>query len=242
MRNDQGNDTLTNNKPNLDSDGIKKSGEFVDMDGVSRRRFLKVMGASVALTGAGVSCRQPEHKILPYAKMPEMLIPGQAKFFASALQIAGFARPVLVETHEHRPTKLEGSPDHPQSQGATDVFTQASVLDLYDPDRSKSVLSGGAASTWKNFTAFSKSNLKKLSENQGEGLVFLSESNSSGTFYRLRKEIANKFPKARWFGYDAINSDTYLAASQRVFGKFTQVQYDFKKADVILSIDSNFFE
>src|SRR5438132_401441 len=118
---------------------------------LSRRDFLKITGASLALAGMSGCVKQPIEKIVPYVRQPEELIPGKPRFYASAMTLGGYAKGILVETHEGRPTKIEGNPDHPASLGATDVFMQAAVLELYDPDRSKNVMRGGEISTWENF-------------------------------------------------------------------------------------------
>jgi molybdopterin-containing oxidoreductase family iron-sulfur binding subunit len=110
------------------------------LDPASRRTFLKLMGASFALAGVTACTKQPLEKIVPYVKQPEEIVPGRPLFFATATTLGGYATGVLVESHEGRPTKVEGNPAHPASLGATDVFSQASVLGLYDPDRSQALM------------------------------------------------------------------------------------------------------
>src|SRR6186997_1570786 len=114
-----------------------QASEFNDPAG--RRQFLKLMGASLALAGVGACTRQPEEKLIPYVRQPEELIPGRPLFYATAMPLGGYAYPLLAENHMGRPTKLEGNPEHPSSLGATDIFSQASVLNLYDPDRSRTI-------------------------------------------------------------------------------------------------------
>src|ERR1043165_5531737 len=116
-----------------------------------RRHFLKLMGASLALAGLTACTRQPIERIVPYVKQPEELIPGQPLFYATAMTLGGCATGLLVESHEGHPTKIEGNPEHPMSLGASNVFQQASLLDLYDPDRSQAVLDGGQISSWEAF-------------------------------------------------------------------------------------------
>ncbi|MDQ6623086.1 MAG: molybdopterin oxidoreductase, partial [Verrucomicrobiota bacterium] len=118
---------------------------------LSRRKFLQLMGASIALAGVAGCTRNPPEKILPYLRQPEEIIPGKPLFYATALTLGGFARGVLVETHEGRPTKIEGNPLHPASLGSTDVFMQAELLALYDPERSRAVRNSGQISTWEIF-------------------------------------------------------------------------------------------
>src|SRR5689334_14052313 len=125
-------------------------------DPASRRRFLSLMGASIAMAGAAACTKQPKELIVPYVRQPENLIPGIPLFYATAMPLGGYARGLLVESHMNRPTKIEGNPDHPASLGSTGIFEQASILNLYDPDRSQSVLREGRLSTWSDFTgAFS---------------------------------------------------------------------------------------
>src|SRR5881394_2365804 len=108
-------------------------------DGVSRRSFLKLAAASLALAGLTACTKQPPHQILPYVRQPEGLVPGEPLFYATAMPFAGSAHGVLVKSHEGRPVKIEGNPDHPTTLGASDIWMQAAILDLYDPDRSQGV-------------------------------------------------------------------------------------------------------
>src|SRR4051812_4259487 len=123
-----------------------QASEFTDPAG--RRQFLKLMGASLALAGVSACTRQPEEKIIPYVRQPEEIVPGRPLFFATSMPQGGYAMPLLAENHMGRPTKLEGNPDHPASLGATDIFSQASVLSLYDPDRSRNLLYRGEVRNW----------------------------------------------------------------------------------------------
>src|SRR5262252_1294275 len=123
------------------------------IDPVSRRNFLKLAGASMALAGLTGCTKQPLEQILPYVRQPEELIPGRPFFYATAMPFAGYGIPLLVESHEYRPTKIEGNPQHEGSLGATDLFAQASILDLYDPDRSTTPMHMGEARTWGDVAA-----------------------------------------------------------------------------------------
>src|SRR6266705_2859815 len=118
------------------------------LDSVSRRGFLKLMGASMALAGMTACTKQPLEPIVPYVRQPEELVPGRPLFFASAFTLGGYATPILVESHMYRPTKIEGNDQHPASSGGTDVYAQASILDMYDPDRSQNILYLGETSSW----------------------------------------------------------------------------------------------
>src|SRR4051812_29883212 len=145
--------------------------------GVDRRNFVKLMGASVAAAGLA-ACRQPEQTIVPYVRQPENLIPGNPMYFATAMTLGGYATGVLVESHEFHPTKIEGNPDHPSSLGATDAFMQASVLGLYDPDRSQVVRKLGDTSTWSEFIAAVQPILTAAKAN-GAGLRILTQTITS---------------------------------------------------------------
>ena len=151
------------------------------LDPVGRRGFLKLMGASLALAGASACTRQPEEKIFPYVKAPEYIVPGIPLFFASAMPMDGYGQGVLIESHMGRPTKVEGNPDHPASLGATDLFSQASVLGLYDPDRSQVVRHVGEVQTWANFTAALDKLMAGQKAKQGTGLHILSQPVTSPT-------------------------------------------------------------
>src|SRR5262249_5126693 len=144
-------------------------------DGVSRRNFLKLMGASMALAGMTACTRQPDEPIVPYVKQPEELIPGVPKFFASTMPFPTGAVPLLVKSNEFRPTKIEGNPQHPASHGATDVFAQASILDLYDPDRSQHITLRGETRNFGDFQAFIDDYQARNNNKQGARILFLSE-------------------------------------------------------------------
>src|SRR3954465_9196805 len=142
-------------------------------DGVSRRNFLKLMGASMALAGLSACTRQPDEPIVPYVRQPEDLIPGVPKFFATTMPFPTGAIPLLVRSNEFRPTKIEGNPQHPASNGATDVYAQASILDLYDPDRSQHVTFRGETRNFGEFQSFIDDYLAKNQGKQGSGIRFL---------------------------------------------------------------------
>ncbi|MGF1580233.1 MAG: TAT-variant-translocated molybdopterin oxidoreductase [Gemmataceae bacterium] len=137
---------------------------------LDRRRFLQFMGASLALAGLQ-GCRRPELEVRPYSHMPETVVPGMPTFYATTLPRPGSAFPVLVETHEGRPTKIEGNPLHPTSRGATDAYTQAEILCLYDPDRSKTVRRDGQTSSWDDFDTFASEHFDALRRKEGKGFI-----------------------------------------------------------------------
>jgi MoCo/4Fe-4S cofactor protein with predicted Tat translocation signal len=208
-------------------------GEFPDgvsewFDPVSRRRFLKLMSASIALAGVGACTRQPLRPIVPYVRQPEELIPGRPLFFATALALAGFARGVLVETHEGRPTKIEGNPDHPASRGASDIFMQAEILVLYDPDRSQAVVEDGQISTWDSFLGYLSGCTQAWKSNLGSGLRILTRHETSPTFHDQMQRLLSAYPAAIWHQYEPDLTNIPSAV------------YHFDRAEIIFSIGADF--
>lgn len=206
-------------------------------DPVTRRSFLKVMGASFALAGLGACVKQPEEKIVPYVKAPEQFIPGRPLFFATATQHGGHAMGVLVESHMGRPTKVEGNPDHPASLGATDIFAQASVLTMYDPDRSQTTLYRGEIASWEAFTAALAEHLKS---GGGAGLRILSERIISPTLAAQMRDLLAANPGARWHQYEPVGGDGSRNGIRAALGRYAQPVYHFDKADLIVSLDADF--
>jgi MoCo/4Fe-4S cofactor protein with predicted Tat translocation signal len=206
-------------------------------DGNSRRHMLKIMAASFGLAGLA-ACRRPVEHILPYAQGVEDLIPGQAYFYATVMPLGGQATGLLVETHDGRPTKIEGNPDHPASMGAALAWQQASILSLYDPDRSARFLENGAPSTksWPEFNAY----LKGISLGDGSGLRILSESVISPTLSMMRGEALKKYPKAKWVEYEAITHENEEAGLMMAFGQAVTPHKQFDKAKVIVALDADF--
>ncbi|HEY2945639.1 MAG TPA: TAT-variant-translocated molybdopterin oxidoreductase, partial [Vicinamibacteria bacterium] len=167
-------------------------------DPLGRRQFLTLMGASLALAGLTGCTRQPEEKIVPYVKPPEDVVPGRPLFFATAVLDGGYAKGVLVESHLGRPTKIEGNPDHPASLGATDARGQASILDLYDPDRAPTLTHIGEILPWGSFLASMKSALDAQRPLQGAGIRLLTETVTSPTLAAQIKGFLAEFPGAKW--------------------------------------------
>jgi MoCo/4Fe-4S cofactor protein with predicted Tat translocation signal len=205
---------------------------------VSRRNFLKLMGASTALAGLGLSaCRRPEMHLVPFTRGVEWSIPGKPLFFTTSRPTRNGYAPVVATTHDGRPTKIEGNPLHPDSHGATDIFAQSSILDLYDPDRAK-VFRNGAVSDAAAFEKAIDELLKKAGD--GSGLAFLLESDSSPTRERLRLEIEKKFPKVTWAVYEPLSLELAEQAAAAAFGGGVTAIPQIDKAEVILSLDSDF--
>jgi molybdopterin-containing oxidoreductase family iron-sulfur binding subunit len=210
------------------------------IDPVSRRGFLKLAGASMAMAGLAGCTRQPLEQILPYVRQPEELIPGKPIFYATAMPFAGYALPLLVETHEFRPTKVEGNPQHACSLGATDLFAQASILDLYDPDRSTVLTYKGEPRPWGEFLGAMRGRVEYHKGNGGAGLHFLSGSVSSPTLGSQMKAIQQIFPQAKWHRWDPAHRDGARAGSRLALGGYYDAQYKFDAADRVVSLDADF--
>ena len=215
--------------------------EAAEFSEVSRRDFLKLLGGTLALAGvSGVSgcVRQPQETIVPYVNQPEHRVPGKAVFYATALEFCGYGRGVVVETHEGRPTKVEGNPLHPASLGATSVFEQAAILDLYNPGRSSAVLKAGEVSTWPTFLAELQGALAKLP--RGEGLHVLTGTVTSPAFGAQWQGLLQRYPAAQWHQYEPVNQDAAFEGASRAFGQFLETQYHFDKARVVVSFGADF--
>ncbi|MCI0560975.1 MAG: TAT-variant-translocated molybdopterin oxidoreductase, partial [Nitrososphaera sp.] len=208
-------------------------------DPVSRRQFLKLMSASLALAGLN-ACARPAEKIVPYVRPPEEVIPGKPLFFATAMSVGGFATGLLVESHMGRPTKVEGNPEHPASLGATDVFAQASVLTLYDPDRSQTLQHLGEIRPWSTFLTDFRTELIAQQKVQGAGLRILTETVTSPTLAHQLQSILKGFPLAKWHQYEPTGRDNVRAGAQLAFGEYVETLYRFDKANVILALDADF--
>jgi MoCo/4Fe-4S cofactor protein with predicted Tat translocation signal len=210
------------------------------LDPVGRRGFLKLMGASMALAGVSACTRQPEEAIVPYVRQPEELVPGKPLFYATAMPFAGSGVGLLVESHEGRPTKVEGNPDHPSSLGATDIFAQASILGLYDPDRSQVLTHLGEIRPFEAFAAAIRQVLDAQQGSQGSGIRVLSETVSSPTLGAQIDEFMRRFPQAKWVQWEPFGRHNVREGSRLAFGEYVDAKYSIEKADVILSLDSDF--
>ena len=205
----------------------------------SRRTLLKLMAASFGLAGL-TACRRPEERILPAAKGVEDLIPGKPAYYATSMTLGGVATGVLAESHDGRPTKIEGNPNHPSSLGAASAYEQASVLDLYDPDRSRHVLRDGKRAGWEDFVAFAREHFTESNLGQGAGVWLLSERVSAPSLAAVRDHFLRRFPAARWVEYDPVSRDAAYAGAEIAFGRKLEAHYDLSKADVVVSLDADF--
>ncbi|MFN0172017.1 MAG: TAT-variant-translocated molybdopterin oxidoreductase [Bryobacteraceae bacterium] len=217
----------------------RQASEWVD-DEPGRRKFMKLMGASLALGGLTACTRQPEEKIMPYVRQPEEVIPGRPLFFATAASLSGVASGVLVESHSGRPTKIEGNPEHPASLGAADALTQASVLTLYDPDRLNTVLHYGEVSTWADSSQELTKIVAAARLNKGAGLRILSETVTSPTLGSVLKKFQQDFPDAKWHQWEPAGAHSSRAGALLAFGAPVNTFYKVENADVILTLDSDF--
>jgi MoCo/4Fe-4S cofactor protein with predicted Tat translocation signal len=212
-------------------------------DGTSRRHFLKIMSASFALAGVatlGAGCRRPEEHLEPFGKQPPDYVYGEPQYFATAMPTRTGAVPLVVKSYEGRPVKIEGNSLYPGSNGSTDRYAQASILDLYDPDRARHFKHDGKVVSREEALSFLDSLSQKFAANSGEGLAFLAESSTSPSRARLQKIIAQKFPQSKWFTYDAIDSGIHQRAATQAFGQPVKPVFNFDKAKVILSLDCDF--
>ena len=216
----------------------KGASEWVDS--VSRRGFLKVMGASLGLAGMTGCVRLPLEPIVPYVRQPEEAIPGRPMFYATAVTLGGYASPVLVESHLGRPTKIEGNDQHPASLGGTDIFAQASILGLYDPDRSQSVMSMGDQRSWQGFLSAIRGPLNAQKAVQGAGIRILTPTISSPTLADQLRNFLKIYPQAKWHVYEPVHRDNVLEGAKMAFGQPVETRYDFERADVIVSLDADF--
>jgi len=217
------------------------AGEWADP--VSRRQFLRLMSASLLLAGAGFAgngCRRPVERAEPFGKMPEDYAHGVPRYYATAMPAHGSAVPLVVKSNDGRPTKIEGNKLHPDSNGGTDRFAQASILDLYDPDRAARFARGGNTCNAEAAYDFLAEVGRKARQNRGQGLCFLVERNNSPSRARLRKSLGDQCPQARWHVYDPVDLDIHRRAATLAFAKPVQPYWQLDKANVVVSLDCDF--
>lgn len=217
--------------------------ELSNIPPVDRRKFLGVMGASIAFAGAtslSGCIRKPRDLIMPYNTRPEDLIPGRPQYFASSLRAGGSVFGVVVESHEGRPTKIEGNTLHPMSMGATNAYAQAMILDLYDPDRSKTPRASGEPASLEGMRQFFATHFAGLKKESGRGLAILTEWTSSPTMGALYSEIQSAYPNARFYMNDAAYPQEKVDAFRMIGRSNARVLYAFDRAEVVVSADSDF--
>jgi MoCo/4Fe-4S cofactor protein with predicted Tat translocation signal len=226
--------------PRQASEWIEPPGPPGEDGGVSRRAFLQLSTASLALAGLTACTRQPLERIVPYVEQPEQVVPGRPLFFATTLTQGGYGFGVLAESHEGRPTKIEGNTEHPASLGATDMFAQAAILDLYDPARSQSVLHDGRAAMASSFLVAIAALLRAKQDSGGQGIRLLTGAVTSPTFAVQVRDFAALYPNARWHRWEPAGPLHSRAAALRAFGRAVDVRYDLSRADIVVTFDSDF--
>lgn len=209
---------------------------------ISRRSILKLLGASMALAGLTGCSRQPDEHIVPYVNMPEHMVPGNARYYATSALIGGYAHGLLAESHEGRPTKVEGNPDHPATLGACDAISQSSVLSLYDPDRASSVRHNGTISSFGKCLMALKRRQRQWDNSEGRGLCFLTETITSPSEIARIRELRERWPQARWFVHEPVDRRGGFAGSELLFGQMLEPRYRLDQARVVLSLDADFMQ
>jgi MoCo/4Fe-4S cofactor protein with predicted Tat translocation signal len=210
------------------------------LDSFSRRGFLKTMGASLALAGLTGCTKLPLTEIVPYVRQPENVVPGRPQFYATAFTLGGYASPILVESNLFRPTKVEGNPQHPASLGGTDVYAQASILDLYDPDRAQNITYLGDVRSWNAFMDALRGPMSAEKNTAGGGVRILTQTVTSPTLAAQIRDYLASNPQAKWHVYEPINRDNVYEGAKLAFGEPVETRYDLSKADVIVSLDADF--
>ncbi|MEM7588803.1 MAG: 4Fe-4S dicluster domain-containing protein [Myxococcota bacterium] len=214
-----------------------------EFTGLQRRDMLKLMGASLALAGLSTACRRPEEKLLPYTTAPMGVTPGVANHFATACPHPGSAVGLVVTSHEGRPTKVEGNPSHPLSLGAAGAWEQASVLQLYDPDRSRTpsrkTATGRLPSSWQAWDEFATQQAKQFKQTKGKGLAFLVDATVSPTFRRLQHQAQQVFPQAHWYTWDLLHEHGIQQGAQAAFGSGARVMPQLDRVRVLLTIHAD---
>jgi molybdopterin-containing oxidoreductase family iron-sulfur binding subunit len=209
-------------------------------DPVSRRSFIKLMGASLALAGISGCVIQPPEKAIPYVTQPEEYTPGKPDYYATAMTLGGIATGLLVRSNDFRPTKIEGNPQHPGSLGSTDTLAQAAILGMYDPDRSQEIAYRGTAQSWEAFVKAFRAELEKERSTGGAGIRFLTETVTSPTLINQFKQILTELPGAKWYQYDPVNKDNAMAGAKMALGSSVNTVYKFDLAERVLSLDADF--
>jgi len=202
--------------------------------GTNRRHFMQLLGASMAMAGL-VACRRPVEYIMPFSDRPEELIPGIALNYATAMNFRGVARPLLAKSYDGRPIKLEGNSDHPNASGSSGVFDQASLLQLYDPDRSQNILHNGSNASWQDIL-----DLLQQAQTGNRRIAILAAPDSSPTRARLRTQLQNQFPTLDWIDYRSEGDDNETLGLQMAYGLPLRQAYDFQNSEIIVSLDADF--
>ena len=200
--------------------------------------MMMLLGASLSLAGLA-GCRRPVEEIVPYVTAPEEIVPGVPRYYATTMPFRRSAYGLIVESHEGRPTKVEGNPSHPSTLGASSSRIQASVLGLYDPDRSRSITQQGARKSWSDFVTAWGQLSEAHAADGGASLAVLSESFSSPTLARLASELRARYPRLQWATYDAVSDESRLAGLRQATGRDLDLMLRLDRASLILALDAD---
>ncbi len=211
-------------------------------EGPSRRGFLKLAGASMALAGVSGCARQPQEMIVPYIKQPEYFVPGKSMRFATAITRGGYAQGVVATSHDGRPTKIDGNPNHPANLGASDLYTQAEILNLYDPDRLTNITYLNTVRPWESFAEEVAKALDGARENRGKGVRLLTPRITSPTLIDQITTLQFDLPGLKWVSYETANHDNAYAGTELAFGQALNATYDLSNANIIISLDADFLQ
>lgn len=229
-------DELEVNAAAPEADEFAEPVEAPEMDGPTRRHFMGVVGASVAMTGLAGCVRRPENHIVPYSRTPEEFLPGIKQHFATATSLNGAAIGLLVESHEGRPTKIEGNPDHPLSFGKTSAMHQGMVLDLYDPGRMRVPRKDKAPTSWDAADTFLKAHFKALRDKRGTGVAILAPAVPGPTFQQLKRRIKSSLPAAKWYTWEPVSEDNQREGLKLTFGQTLRPHYRLSEATTVFTL------
>jgi Fe-S-cluster-containing dehydrogenase component/anaerobic selenocysteine-containing dehydrogenase len=222
------------------SDVVKRNIDQSELFTINRRKFLTLSGAIGTLAGVEGCIRRPAENIMPYADMPEYVNPGVPMHYATVTTSSGEALGLVVTSYEGRPTKVEGNPDHPASLGATDIWAQSAILDLYDTERSRQPHQAGVATDFATFDKAFDAKIAELVKKGGAGLAILTQSTLSPSYVRVRELLLKRLPRAAFFTYSPVNSGNARLGALAAFGQPLLPIHDFSKAKVIVALDSDF--
>lgn len=212
-----------------------KQSDHNEDNGLSRRNFLSLIAASVALAGLE-GCKKPVQKIIPYVEAEIGTIPGIPKYYASTIPWKNNALGVVIENHDERPVKVEGNEKHPSTLGKSNAFSQASTIEMYDPDRARGVKYNGKKVDWSEYLKFAKD----INKDDGKGLAVLMQESSSPTIKSIQNDFKTKFPSASWVSYESVNNENLYKGIEKAFSKKLQPIYRLENAQIIVSLGSDF--
>jgi len=227
--------SLKNISSEEDYNRFLKQSDHNEDNGLSRRNFLSLIAASVALAGLE-GCKKPVQKIIPYVEAEIGTIPGIPKYYASTIPWKNNALGVVIENHDERPVKVEGNDKHPATLGKSNAFSQASTIEMYDPDRARGVRHNGKKVDWSEYLKFAKD----INKGDGKGLAVLMQESSSPTIKSIQNDFKKKFPSASWVSYESVNNENLYTGIEKAFSKKLQPVYRLENAQIIVSLGSDF--